>query len=566
MKTKSNIKRLRVIPLGGLREIGKNMAVVEYGNDMIVIDAGLTFPDEDMPGVDTVIPDISYLEKNKEKLRGILLTHGHEDHYGAVPYVLKKLPTNVYCTRLTGGLLENKFKEHGLNPSCIKYVKAGDVLRLGELDCEFIRVAHSIPDACAIAVHNPVGTILFTGDFKFDFTPIDHEPTDIHRLAELGEEGVLALYSDSTNVERPGYTLSERSVGETFRGIFRNTTGRLIVATFASNLHRVQQIIDAAEANKRKVALSGRSMLNNVAVASALGYLKVQSKTLIDIKDVNKYKPDEVCLLITGSQGEPMSALSRMANGSHRQIEVGPDDTIILSASMIPGNEKGIGDMINQLMLRGCKVIYSSLQNVHVSGHACQEEIKLMHSLVQEQYFIPAHGEPRMMLTHKKLALDLGMDEEHVLMAENGSVIEFNRVGNAVVANMDEKVQAGKILIDGLGIGDVGSVVLNDRKRLSDDGMIALVVTVDRKTRKMVAGPEVISRGFIYMKDNVDLIEEMKGIVSQIFRDAQKRNITDWAFLKSRIREEVKSYVYKEIQRNPMILTIIMETDGHDEA
>lgn len=555
-----------MIPLGGLREIGKNMAVVEYGNDMIVIDAGLTFPDEDMPGVDTVIPDISYLEKNKEKLRGILLTHGHEDHYGAVPYVLKKLPTNVYCTRLTGGLLENKFKEHGLNPSCIKYVKAGDVLRLGELDCEFIRVAHSIPDACAIAVHNPVGTILFTGDFKFDFTPIDHEPTDIHRLAELGEEGVLALYSDSTNVERPGYTLSERSVGETFRGIFRNTTGRLIVATFASNLHRVQQIIDAAEANKRKVALSGRSMLNNVAVASALGYLRVQSKTLIDIKDVNKYKPDEVCLLITGSQGEPMSALSRMANGSHRQIEVGPDDTIILSASMIPGNEKGIGDMINQLMLRGCKVIYSSLQNVHVSGHACQEEIKLMHSLVQEQYFIPAHGEPRMMLTHKKLALDLGMDEEHVLMAENGSVIEFNRVGNAVVANMDEKVLAGKILIDGLGIGDVGSVVLNDRKRLSDDGMIALVVTVDRKTRKMVAGPEVISRGFIYMKDNVDLIEEMKGIVSQIFRDAQKRNITDWAFLKSRIREEVKSYVYKEIQRNPMILTIIMETDGHDEA
>lgn len=555
-----------MIPLGGLREIGKNMAVVEYGNDMIVIDAGLTFPDEDMPGVDTVIPDISYLEKNKEKLRGILLTHGHEDHYGAVPYVLKKLPTNVYCTRLTGGLLENKFKEHGLNPSCIKYVKAGDVLRLGELDCEFIRVAHSIPDACAIAVHNPVGTILFTGDFKFDFTPIDHEPTDIHRLAELGEEGVLALYSDSTNVERPGYTLSERSVGETFRGIFRNTTGRLIVATFASNLHRVQQIIDAAEANKRKVALSGRSMLNNVAVASALGYLRVQSKTLIDIKDVNKYKPDEVCLLITGSQGEPMSALSRMANGSHRQIEVGPDDTIILSASMIPGNEKGIGDMINQLMLRGCKVIYSSLQNVHVSGHACQEEIKLMHSLVQEQYFIPAHGEPRMMLTHKKLALDLGMDEEHVLMAENGSVIEFNRVGNSVVANMDEKVQAGKILIDGLGIGDVGSVVLNDRKRLSDDGMIALVVTVDRKTRKMVAGPEVISRGFIYMKDNVDLIEEMKGIVSQIFRDAQKRNITDWAFLKSRIREEVKSYVYKEIQRNPMILTIIMETDGHDEA
>ncbi len=566
MKTKANIKRLRVIPLGGLREIGKNMAVVEYGKDMIVIDAGLTFPDEDMPGVDTVIPDISYLEKNKDKLRGILLTHGHEDHYGAVPYVLKKLQTNVYCTRLTGGMLENKFKEHGINPSVIKYVKAGDVLRLGELDCEFIRVAHSIPDACAIAVHNPVGTILFTGDFKFDFTPIDHEPTDIHRLAELGEEGVLALYSDSTNVERPGYTLSERSVGETFKQIFSNTKGRLIVATFASNLHRVQQIIEAAEANHRKVALSGRSMLSNVAVASELGYLRVKSKTLIEIKEVDKYKPDEVCLLITGSQGEPMSALSRMANGSHRQITVGKDDTIILSASMIPGNEKSIGDMINALMLRECRVVYSSLQNVHVSGHACQEEIKLMHSLVNAEYFIPAHGEPRMLITHKKLAMDLGMPEDHILMAENGSVIEFNRVGKTVVANLEEKVQAGQILIDGLGIGDVGSVVLNDRKRLADDGMISVVVTVDRKTRDVVAGPEILSRGFIYMKDNVDIIEELKKIVMQIFDDAKRRKITDWAFLKSRIREEVKSYVYKEIQRNPMILTIIMETDGHDEG
>ena len=566
MKTKANIKRLRVIPLGGLREIGKNMAVVEYGKDMIVIDAGLTFPDEDMPGVDTVIPDISYLEKNKDKLRGILLTHGHEDHYGAVPYVLKKLQTNVYCTRLTGGMLENKFKEHGINPSVIKYVKAGDVLRLGELDCEFIRVAHSIPDACAIAVHNPVGTILVTGDFKFDFTPIDHEPTDIHRLAELGEEGVLALYSDSTNVERPGYTLSERSVGETFKQIFSNTKGRLIVATFASNLHRVQQIIEAAEANHRKVALSGRSMLSNVAVASELGYLRVKSKTLIEIKDVDKYKPDEVCLLITGSQGEPMSALSRMANGSHRQITVGKDDTIILSASMIPGNEKSIGDMINALMLRECRVVYSSLQNVHVSGHACQEEIKLMHSLVNAEYFIPAHGEPRMLITHKKLAMDLGMPEDHILMAENGSVIEFNRVGKTGVANLEEKVQAGQILIDGLGIGDVGSVVLNDRKRLADDGMISVVVTVDRKTRDVVAGPEILSRGFIYMKDNVDIIEELKKIVMQIFDDAKRRKITDWAFLKSRIREEVKSYVYKEIQRNPMILTIIMETDGHDEG
>ncbi len=539
------------------------MCVVEYGNDMIVIDAGLTFPDEDMPGVDTVIPDISYLEKNRDRLRGILITHGHEDHYGAVPYVLKKLQTNIYCTRLTGGMLENKFKEHGINPNVIKYVKAGDVLRLGELDCEFIRVAHSIPDACAIAVHNPVGTILFTGDFKFDFTPIDNEPTDIHRLAELGEEGVLALYSDSTNVERPGFTMSERSVGETFRKIFSETSGRLIVATFASNLHRVQQIIQAAEANHRKVALSGRSMLNNVAVASELGYIKIKQKTLIDVKDVGNYKPDQICLLITGSQGEPMSALSRMANGSHRQIEVGENDTIILSASMIPGNEKSIGDMINNLMARGCKVVYSSLANVHVSGHACQEELKLMHSLVQEQYFIPAHGEPRMMITHKKIAMDLGIPEDHILMGENGTVFEFEKNGKTVNGRIADKVQAGQTLIDGLGIGDVGSVVLNDRKRLADDGIIALVVTIDHKTHRVAAGPEVISRGFIYMKDNVDVIEEIKKIVRKTLNDAQRRSITDWAFLKSRIRDDVKSYVYKEMQRNPMILTIIMETEGN---
>lgn len=562
MRKQLNTKKLRVIPLGGLQEIGKNMALVEYGNDMIMIDCGLTFPDEEMPGVDTVIPDISYVEKNKEKLKGILLTHGHEDHYGAVPYVLKKLQTNVYCTRLTGGLLETKFKEHGINPNFIKYVKAGDTLRLGAFSCEFIRVAHSIPDSCAIAVKNPVGTILFTGDFKFDFTPIDHEPTDLQRLAALGDEGVLAIYSDSTNVERPGFTMSERKVGETFREIFASTQGRIIVATFASNLHRVQQIIDAAEQNHRKVFFSGRSMVNNVAVAGDLGYLRIKDKTQGDIKEVEKFKDNQVCLLITGSQGEPMSALSRMANGSHRQISVGENDTIILSASMIPGNEKSIGDMINKLMSRGCKVIYSSLADVHVSGHACQEELKLMHSLVREEYVIPAHGEDRMMITHKKLAEDLGYKDDHILMAENGSVIEFERRGKKVTAKIEDKVQAGQILIDGLGIGDVGSVVLNDRKRLADDGMIALVVGIDKKTKRMSADPEVISRGFIYMKENVDVIQEIKKIVLGIFEDARRRKITDWAFLKGRIREEVKSYVFKELQRNPMILTILMETEG----
>ncbi|WP_019134287.1 ribonuclease J [Kallipyga massiliensis] len=557
----SRSKKLKVIPLGGLKEIGKNMTAVEYGNDIIVIDCGLTFPDEDMPGIDTVIPDITYLEKNKSKIRGILITHGHEDHYGAVPYVLKKLPVNIYCTRLTGGMLQNKFNEHGLSTKWIQYVQAGDRIKLGAFECEFIRVAHSIPDACAIAVHNPVGTVLFTGDFKFDFTPIDEQPTDLQALARLGEEGVLALFSDSTNVKHQGYTMSERTVGETFKNIFNRAKDRIIVATFASNLHRVQQIIWAAEANHRKVALSGRSMLTNVDVAMNLGYLKVKKNTLIDINEVRNYKPSQVTLLITGSQGEPMSALSRMANNAHRQIQIQPTDTIILSASQIPGNEKAIGDMLNNLTEMGPKLIYSSLAEVHVSGHACAEELKLMHSLVKAQYFIPAHGETRMLVAHKELAMSLGMPEDHVLMGQNGTVFEFERRGAHVKANTDNEVQAGKVLIDGLGVGDVGNVVLNDRKRLSDDGMIVIVATVDKNSAHLAAGPEIISRGFVYMKDNIDMIQEIKKQVRAIFDNAEKKNIKDWSFLKSEIRDKIKSYVYAEIQRNPMILSIIMETE-----
>lgn len=561
-RTGSRSKKLKIIPLGGLKEIGKNMTAVEYGNDIIVIDCGLTFPDEDMPGIDTVIPDITYLEKNKSKVRGILITHGHEDHYGAVPYVLKKLPVNIYCTRLTGGMLQNKFNEHGLSTKWIQYVQAGDRIKLGAFECEFIRVAHSIPDACAIAVHNPVGTVLFTGDFKFDFTPIDSEPTDLQALARLGEEGVLALFSDSTNVKHKGYTMSERTVGETFKNIFNRAKDRIIVATFASNLHRVQQIIWAAESNHRKVALTGRSMLTNVDVAMNLGYLKVKNNTLIDINEVRNYKPSQVTLLITGSQGEPMSALSRMANNAHRQIQIEPTDTIILSASQIPGNEKAIGDMLNKLTEMGPKLIYSSLAEVHVSGHACAEELKLMHSLVKEEYFIPAHGEARMLQAHKELAMQLGVPEDHVLMGQNGTVFEFERRGAHVKANTDNEVQAGKVLIDGLGIGDVGNVVLNDRKRLSDDGMIVIVSTVDKNSAHLVAGPEIISRGFVYMKDNIDMIQEMKKLVRNIFASAEKKNIKDWSFLKSEIRDKIKSYVYSEIQRNPMILSIIMETES----
>lgn len=561
MSKRKNAQTLSVIPLGGLGEIGKNMCAVEYNNDIIVIDSGLTFPTEDMPGVDVVIPDISYLERNRKKVRGILLTHGHEDHYGAVSYVLKKISTNVYCTRLTAGLLENKFKESGVDPNCIKYVKAGDVLRLGAFKNEFIHVSHSIPDSCSIAVHNPVGTILFTGDFKMDFTPIDNEPTDIHRLARLGEQGVLALYADSTNVEHPGYSMSEKSVGETFRQIFSQADDRIIVATFASNLHRVQQIIWAAEANNRKVCLFGRSMLNNVKIADELGYLKMKKNTLIDMRDLNRYKDREVTLLITGSQGEPMSALSRMANDAHRQIKLDDKDTIILSASMIPGNEISIGDMMNKLYAHGCKVIYSDLAEVHVSGHACQEELKLMHSLVKPQYFIPAHGELRMLVTHKKLAMDLGMAEENIIMAENGSRINFTRDQVGVMGKIEGKVPAGQVLVDGLGVGDVGSVVLNDRRRLAEDGIIAIIVTVDRNKQKVIAGPEILSRGFVYLKENVDLIEEIKKLVARIFINAEKEKNSDWNQLKSKVRDEVKSFIYTEIQRDPMILTIVMESN-----
>ncbi|MDY3051833.1 MAG: ribonuclease J [Ndongobacter sp.] len=561
MRKKTTIGQLKVIPLGGLGEIGKNMTAVEYKDDILIIDCGLTFPTDEMPGVDIVIPDITYLEQNREKIRGILLTHGHEDHYGAVPYVLKKLHTKVYCTRLTGGMLENKFKEHGQSPDVIRYVSVGEKLVFGAFQCEFIRVAHSIPDACAIAVFNPVGTLLFTGDFKFDFTPIDGQPTDIHRLAELGKEGVLCMFADSTNVERPGFTMSERKVGETFTELFSRAKDRIIVATFASNLHRVQQVITASEAVHRKVCLSGRSMLNNVAVAVELGYLKVRKGTLIDINELKNFKPHQTTLLITGTQGEPMSALTRIAKDEHRKITLTEKDTVVLSASEIPGNERNISDVINNIMAHGSTVLYSALAEVHVSGHARQEELKLMHSLVRPQYFIPAHGEQRMLISHKRLAESMGMKSDHILLGANGTVFEFQRHGHKVTGKINGQVQAGNVLVDGLGIGDVGSIVLKDRKHLSDDGMIAIVVSVDRKSRRVAAGPEIVSRGFVYMKDNVDLIEGIKKTVSRIFQDAEKRHISDWNFLKSQMREQVKSYVYTEIHRDPMILSIIMEVD-----
>lgn len=554
-------KKLKIIPLGGLGEVGKNMTVVEYDNQIIVIDCGLTFPDQEMLGVDIVIPDITYLEENKDKIKGIFITHGHEDHLGAVPYVLKKIDTNIYCSKLTKGLLENKFKEHDLNPNRIKMVNVNNTVKLGDLSCEFIRVSHSIPDSCAIAVKSPVGVVIFTGDFKMDFTPIDQEVTDIKRLAQLGSKGVLCLFADSTNVEREGYTMSESKVGETFMQLFSEAKSRIIVATFASNLHRVQQVITAAEKFKKKVVLSGRSMINNVKIAQDLGYLKVSKNTIIDMAHMNKFPEDQIVILSTGTQGEPLSALTRMANGEHKKVHLNSRDTVILSSSAIPGNEMAISDVINKLTELKVNVIYQSLRDVHVSGHACQEEIKLMHQLTTPKYFIPAHGESRQLYKHAQIAEDMGMDSNNIFILENGSVIEFTKKS----AKVTGKVQAGNVLVDGSGIGDVGNIVLKDRKHLSEDGLLVICITFDIKSNRLIAGPEIISRGFVYVKENRDIIESTKNIVIRTLEKCNKKGINSYSQIKYHIREAVKTYVYNETQRDPMILPVISESrnDGY---
>ncbi|WP_394023300.1 ribonuclease J [Anaerococcus martiniensis] len=556
----SNEKKLRVIPLGGLQEIGKNCTLVEYGNDMVMIDCGLTFPNEEMLGVDIVIPDFTYVEENKRKLGGIFVTHGHEDHIGAIPYFLKNIDTNVYCSKLTKGLLENKFKEHGLNPNKIKMVNVNNKVKVGELSLEFIRVSHSIPDSCAIAVKSPVGTILFTGDFKMDFTPIDGDPTDIQRIAELGKKGLLALYCDSTNVERPGYSISEKEVGDTFVRIFGQVTGRIVVATFASNLHRVQQIIYAAEKYNRKVALSGRSMMNNVKIASDLGYLKVKNNTLIEMKNIKNYADDEIVVLSTGTQGEPLSALTRMANSEHKQVHLNETDTVILSSSAIPGNEIAINNVINKLTKLGVNIIYSSLARVHASGHACQEEIKLMYQLTTPKFLIPAHGEARQLQTHEDIAVSMGMDKQNIHILENGDVLEFTKKS----ANLAGKIQAGNVLVDGSGIGDVGNIVLKDRKHLSEDGLMVVSITFDRNTQTLLAGPEIVSRGFVYVKENQDIIENAKEVVIRSFEKCQKEEIRAISQIKYQIREDLKSYLYNELGRDPMILPVISEVENNE--
>lgn len=547
--------KLKIIPLGGLFEVGKNMTLVEYKDDIIIIDCGLTFPDQDMLGVDIVIPDITYLEENKEKIRGIFLTHGHEDHIGAVPYVVKKIDTNIYCSKLTKGLLESKFKEHGLNTNIIKQVNVNNTVKSGVFSCEFIRVSHSIPDSCAISVKTPMGVVLFTGDYKMDFTPIDGEVTDIQRLAEIGRKGVLCLMAESTNVERAGYTMSEKTVGETFIDLFAKAKSRIIVATFASNLHRVQQVIYAAEKFGRKIILSGRSMVNNINIACNLGYIKVNKNTIIDINSLNKYSDDEIVILSTGTQGEPLSALTRMANGEHKKISLKSDDMVILSASAIPGNEISINNTINKLTKLGVNIIYQSLADVHVSGHACQEEIKLMYQLIMPKYYIPMHGEIRQLSKNAKLIESMGMPKENILVGNNGTVFEFTKKSGRIAG----EVQAGNVLVDGSGVGDVGNVVLKDRKHLSEDGLLVVSVTFDKKTHKVIAGPEIISRGFIYVKESQDIIDGAKKIVLKTLDNCNKDNVYAISQIKYYIRDALKNYVYSRTKRDPMILPVISE-------
>ncbi|MBS6610928.1 MULTISPECIES: ribonuclease J [Peptoniphilus] len=550
-----NTNKVKIIPLGGLHEIGKNLTVIEYRDDIIIVDCGMTFPEDEMLGIDVVIPDVTYLENNKDKIRGLVLTHGHEDHIGAIPYVLRKLDLDIYGTALTIGLLENKLKEHRLSRDKLHVVSAGNVVKLGKMEVEWINVNHSIPDACALAIKTPLGYVYHSGDFKVDFTPISGKPIDLTRIAEIGEKGVLAMIGESTNVLRPGYTMSESKVGETFNRLFQNLSeNRIIIATFASNVHRVQQIINSAEKYGRKVVLSGRSMINVTETAKKLGQFRVKKDTFVDIKDMYKYDDSEIVLITTGSQGEPMSALTRIAYGEHRKIELTPNDAIILSATPIPGNENAVTKVINRLLERGAKVIYETLSEIHVSGHACQEELKLILSLIKPKYFIPAHGEVRHLMKHAKIAAQMGIPEDNIFIMENGNCLEISQKDAKLVGD----VPSGNILVDGLGVGDVGNIVLRDRKHLSEDGLIIVVITIT-KEGKVVSGPDIISRGFVYVRESEDLIEDAKNVVRKILKEESNENLKDWNGLKSDIRDNLRSYILKNTKRNPMILPIIME-------
>ena len=556
---KNTLKKpgLKIIPLGGLHEVGKNITVFQYEDEMIVVDCGLSFPEDEMLGVDLVIPDITYILKNKEKLKGMVITHGHEDHIGSVPYFLKQINTPIYGTKLTLGLIKNKLEEHNLESSTkLNEVVPGDTIKLGKnFKVEFIQSSHSIPDSVMLAIHTPVGTVLHTGDFKVDYTPMDGKLMDFGRLAELGKKGVLALMSDSTNAERKGFTMSESTVGEVFDRLFNNCRKRIVVATFASNVHRVQQIVNCAIKYNRKIAVCGRSMINMISTARDLGYIKCPDNLFIDIDMINNYVDEQLLIITTGSQGETMSALTRMASGTHRKVKITQNDLIIISANPIPGNEKHVSKVIDSLMQIGAEVVYSALADVHVSGHACQEEQKLILALTKPKYFIPIHGEYRHLIAHGETAKIMGVPKENIFKLENGKILEMDK-NNAEFTGL---VQSGIVLVDGLGIGDVGNVVLRDRQHLSQDGLIIVVLTMDGSTGEVIAGPDVISRGFVYVRESENVMEDIKQAVRHEVRRFEQNGVRDWSTIKNSIRENLRDYIFTKTKRNPMIIPILME-------
>ena len=549
--------KLKIIPLGGLHEIGKNITVFEYENEIIVVDCGLSFPEDDMLGIDLVIPDITYLEKNVDKIKGLVITHGHEDHIGSIPYLLKKINVPIYATKLTVGLIKNKLEEHKLlRTTELHEVTQGETVKLGKnFKVEFIRSSHSIPDSVMLGITTPAGTILHTGDFKVDFTPIDGKIMDFGRIAELGEQGILALMSDSTNSERKGFTMSESSVGEVFDKLFLHCTKRIVVATFASNVHRVQQIVNAAIKYNRKIAVCGRSMINMITTARELGYIECPENLFIDIDMIKNYTDEQLVIITTGSQGEPMSALTRMAAGDHRKVKITPNDLVIISATPIPGNEKFVSKVIDDLMQIGAEVVYSALEDVHVSGHACQEEQKLIIALAKPKYFIPVHGEYRQLIAHSETAQSMGIDKDNIIMLQNGRVLEINEDS----AEFTSTVQSGRVLVDGLGVGDVGNIVLRDRQHLSQDGLIIIVLTMDGSTGEVIAGPDVISRGFVYVRESENLMDDVKAVVRHEVKKCEEKEIRDWSTIKTTVRENLRDYIFAKTKRNPMIIPIIME-------
>lgn len=555
--------KLKIIPLGGLNEIGKNMTVYEYNGDIIIVDAGLAFPDEEMYGVDLVIPDFTYLIEHKKKVKAIFLTHGHEDHIGSIPYLMRVIDAPIYCTQLTAGLVELKLAEHKLlSKTDIRRVRPGDVVSAGVFSVEFIQVNHSIMDSCAFAITTPVGVVVQTGDFKIDTTPVDGKMIDLARLGELGRNGVLLLLSDSTNVERPGLAMSERMVGESFRSIFKDCSKRIIVASFASNIHRIQQIIDAAVENGRKVAVSGRSMENILNLGLELGYIRVQEDCLIDISTIDKYPKKKVCIITTGSQGEPMSALSRMAFDNHKQVEITNGDLVILSATPIPGNEKTVYRLVNELFRKGAEVIYERLAEVHVSGHACREELKMMLALTKPKYFMPVHGEYRHLASHANLAQTCGIPKNNVFISEIGRILEVNKDG---VAKLGGTVASGRVLVDGLGIGDVGSVVLRDRKHLSQDGLIVVAFSLNASDASILAGPEILTRGFIYAREAESLMSQLRECAVRTVENCRNNQVTDWLIIKNELRSALSSFLFKQIKRSPMILPVLLGVPGESD-